>query len=187
MLMRHCPSPGSSAGAFPAGSRVVPCNGSGHGIVPALGTGPAPQPRSAPGRAPRALELGSEPPPAQGEPGRGGGSSGDASEPSTCGHQGPFVSASFAVREERPPLMGMRLISAGGGGAGSTDHSPAEPGRDALPVPRAGQGDPGFRGSGFTAWGGQEGGDVPRLALSCTPRHPWHPQPPRVGAWLQPS
>lgn len=28
---------------------------------------------------------------------------------------------------------------------------------------------------------------MPRLVMSHTPRHPWHPHPPRVGARLQPS
>lgn len=72
--------------------------------------------------------MGSEPLPGWDELGRGGGNSGDVSEPSTCSRRGPFVSVSFAVREERPPLMGMRLISSGGRRRGDRGPQPCRTG-----------------------------------------------------------
>ena len=150
------------------------------------GTSPA-QPL---GEPPREPGVGGEPPPARDEPGRGGGSGGDASKPSTRGRRGPFVSASFAVREERPPLMGTRLISREDGGAGTADPGPPEPGWDAPSVPGAGEGDPGF-GEGIgprrvRGTGGKRRGNVPHPTASLTPAPPrtlpaWEPDAGRAG------
>lgn len=73
-----------------------------------------------------------EPLPAQDDVGWSSRSTGDTSEPSECGQRAPFVSTSFAVREERPPLVGLRLMSTehrGHGDVGTTDPGPANHGR----------------------------------------------------------
>lgn len=75
------------------------------------------------------------------------------SEPSTCSCRGPFVNVPFTVREERPPLMGMWLISTEAGDTRAWGPGPAKSGQDALSVPGAGEGDPASVG-GWTLWSG---------------------------------
>lgn len=83
---------------------------------------------------------------------------GDAVKPSPHGQRGPFVSMSLSAREEQPPLTRMRLISTGGCAGGAMDPSPAQVGWDALCVPGAGQGGPGFRGDRAPQCGGTGAG-----------------------------